>query len=131
LVYSVHRDAELVQSLGSQLNAAIHLLMPADQPGWHGSWRDQLDVTVREADAALVVLGRDFDASQASYGGLMYEIGYLVGRLGRDRVALLVEAGGRLSAELAGLQYFGFQPASPDAQALSSRLERWLEHMPT
>jgi NAD-dependent SIR2 family protein deacetylase len=49
---------------------------------------ESLDRAAETVDAAIVVLGKGTELRRASY---VFELGYLIGRLGRDRVLVLVD----------------------------------------
>lgn len=89
---------------------------------------EALEQAVESSAAAIVIFGDDeLELAVASpamtRGNLLFELGFLVGRLGRERVLILVPRGAELPFDLPGVQYLAVDPAR--FSEVESYLERW------
>jgi predicted nucleotide-binding protein len=86
---------------------------------------DRLDYLVESSEAAVVILGPESSGDHAAGSNVIFELGWLLGKLGRDRVLTVVTPDALLPTDLGGFRYFVFEPARPES--LEAGLRNWLE----
>lgn len=90
------------------------------------TWMERLDDLAGSSDAAIVILGRESSGDRAgeiSRSNILFELGLLHGRLGRDRVLTVVTRDAVLPSDLGSFQYLASDSARDDV--LRSELRKW------
>lgn len=110
----------LARELQATANATVtHWAEGAFQPG-RGSI-ESLDNACRLADAAILVFTPDdllLGTGRAVRSNLLLELGYLIGRLGRDRTFLVASADAGMPSDLAGMRILFYDHALGDKSSL-------------
>lgn len=117
VLISAQRDAEdLVRYLKQILQrAGSDLVQLTDVPSGGRTILEKFEQSVNESKGAIVVLssrGRP-DNSYRSRENISFELGYLVGVLGRKRVLVLVTQGAEVPPEVSGTYYLIVDPLDP------------------
>ncbi len=76
-----------------------------DEPGRGFTLLEKLEHLSRSASAAIVMVGDVASQRPLRRENLMFELGMLVGRMGRERVIIIVPKGQQLPSDVGGLEY--------------------------
>lgn len=94
------------------------------------TWMERLDDMAASSDAAIVILGPESTGSRAgltSRSNIIFELGLLLGRLGRDRVLTIVTPDATLPSDLGGFRYLVVDPGRDDL--LRKDLSKWVRQL--
>jgi predicted nucleotide-binding protein len=91
---------------------------------------ERLNDLAASSDGAIVILGPESTGSRAgmtSRSNIIFELGLLLGRLGRDRVLTIVTRDAILPSDLGGFRYLVFDPDRDDL--LRNDLSKWAKQL--
>jgi predicted nucleotide-binding protein len=88
---------------------------------------ERLDYLAESSEAAIVILGPESSGDRATSANVLFELGWLLGKLGRDRVLTVVTPEAILPSDLGGFRYFVFEPTR--RESLRARLRNWVEEI--
>lgn len=122
-ISSSRKSLDVVNSLKHQLSNFANVVIWSDafNPGLTPI--ESLLTALDRIDFAVVVLGKD-DAHRGSSGrdNVVFELGLLIGKLGRARTFILTpdESGLHLPSDLSGIPFLRFAPEQRDSNLIAS-----------
>jgi hypothetical protein len=91
---------------------------------------EKLNTLIHESEAAIVILDEEERLSptvQRARQNLLFELGFLMGSLGRERVGVIQSVQQNLPTTLVGSELFIYDPQKPSQ--ISRPLINWLKHL--
>jgi predicted nucleotide-binding protein len=104
----------------------LDVITVADIPSHGRTLVEKFEHLVDSSVAAVVIIGPQGDPYHIRSGrreNVVFELGYLMGKLGRERVVVIVTKGAELPSDLAGLGYLIIDPHTPNV--LEADLRKW------
>jgi predicted nucleotide-binding protein len=101
-----------------------------DASGSSQTWMERLEDLAGSSDAAIVILGPESSggrAGETARSNVIFELGLLLGTLGRDRVLTLVTRDAIPPTDLGGFEYLAFDSTRDDV--LAGELNRWARRL--
>jgi predicted nucleotide-binding protein len=117
--------ASAVYDLLRSLN--LHPVQIEDAPMVGQTIVERLDYLADSSEAAVVVLGPEPYGNRRISSNTMFELGWLVGKLGRERVLTIVTPESLPPSDLGGFQYFVFDPNR--YESLRAGLRSWARNI--
>jgi|GEM_PF-3958462 len=104
----------------------LRVVIWTDVPAYGRTIFEKFDELVASAEAAVVVIGPESQepgASTRTHQNVLFELGYLMGKLGRDRVMVIATKAAEVPSDLAGTT---FLVADPQREGmLQANLRTW------